>query len=200
MGTWNNNPREILDFENLQRMEFCNCSSLKYIFTPSMALSLKRLYSLKIKECGSLEQVMFEEEVVDHEEAMTDKFTIFHQLSSIQMESCSNLTCFYLGSRALEFRNLKTIRIAECPKMSTFASRNKEKEWIGKGSEIKLGQGVLNIAPTFFSDKVSLLCFIEVFIYLSFSFWANKNYLKSLKILFGLIGFGYYMNFIHFVN
>ena len=72
--------------------------------------------------------------------------------------------CFYLGSGALEFPSLLRITIAECPKMSTFSSpssRNKEKEWIGDGSGRRLGQGDLNIAPTFFSDKVSLL--FEVF-------------------------------------
>ena len=122
-----------------------------------MALSLKGLVSLEINECSSMEEVIREHG--DEEEATTDKFT-FPRLYSLKIESCSNFRCFYLGSRALEFPWLGRIEIAECPKMTTFW-RNKEKEWIGDGSGRRLGQGDLNIAPTFFSDKVSLL--FEVF-------------------------------------
>ncbi|XWS65124.1 hypothetical protein CRYUN_Cryun05aG0063900 [Craigia yunnanensis] len=153
---WNTSPQEILNFKILVEMKFCNCSSLKYIFTPSMALSLEQLLSLEIKECSSMEEVIRERGV--EEEATTDKFT-FPNLYSLEIKSCSNFTNFYLGSRALEFPSLITIKIAECPKMTTFSSsfgRNKEKESICEGSESgrRLGQRDLNIAPTFFSDKV----------------------------------------------
>ncbi|KAK6289412.1 hypothetical protein POUND7_000953 [Theobroma cacao] len=148
METWNRNPQEILDFKNLGRLKVCNCSSLKYIFTPSMALSLQQLFRLEVKECPSVEAVIMEQGV--DEEATTDKFT-FPKLNDIEIESCSNLTSFYLGIRALKFPWLGTIRIVDCPKMSTFAassySRDKEKETGGDGSE----KG--DITATFFSDK-----------------------------------------------
>ena len=73
MEIWNTSPQEILDFKNLMFIEVCNCSSLKYLFTPSMALSLKRLRSLEIKESSSMEEVIREHGV--QEEATTDEFT-----------------------------------------------------------------------------------------------------------------------------
>ena len=186
MEIWNTSPQEILDFKNLIHIEVCNCSSLKYLFTPSMALSLKRLHRLEIKECSSMEEVIREHGV--EEEATTDKFT-FPWLSYLTVESCSNFRCFYLGSRALEFPSLLRITIAECPKMSTFfspSSRNKEKEWNGDGSGRRLGQGDLNIAPTFFSDKVSLL--LKFF----FSFFFLKRLFSYFcKILSHIYNFLY---------
>ncbi|MBA0786927.1 hypothetical protein Gotri_026410, partial [Gossypium trilobum] len=40
---WKRNPQEILESKNLGRIEIYKCSSLSYIFTPSMLLSLKQL-------------------------------------------------------------------------------------------------------------------------------------------------------------
>ncbi|XP_021281817.1 uncharacterized protein LOC110414745 isoform X2 [Herrania umbratica] len=148
MEIWNKSPQEILNFKNLGHLDVCNCSSLKYIFAPSMALSLKRLWDLQAKECPSMEAVIMEQGV--EEEERTDKFT-FSRLFSIKIESCSNLTSFYLGSRALKFPWLKRVRIADCPKMNTIASsysRDKEKETSGDGSE------KWDITTTFFSNKV----------------------------------------------
>ncbi|GMI78827.1 hypothetical protein HRI_001552000 [Hibiscus trionum] len=116
MEIWNGNPGEIWDFQIIRRMEFCNCSSLKYIFTPSMLLSLKRLKHIKVKECSSMEEVIREEE-----EATTNMLT-FPQLYSLKIEGCSNLTSFYLGTQTLEFPELESIEIAECPRMSVFSS------------------------------------------------------------------------------
>ncbi|KAK6243854.1 hypothetical protein QUC31_010263 [Theobroma cacao] len=148
MEIWNRSPQEILNFKNLGHLEVCNCSSLKYIFTPSMALRLRQLWTFKVKECPSMEAVIMEQGV-EEEETRTDKFTFPH-LYSIQIASCSNLTSFYLGSRALKFPKLRRVRIADCPKMSTIASsysREKEKEASGDGSE------KWDITTTFFSDK-----------------------------------------------
>ncbi|XP_022720196.1 disease resistance protein At4g27190-like [Durio zibethinus] len=96
MEIWNTNPQEIMAFKNLGRVEFCNCSSLKYIFTLAMALNLKQLYHLEVKECSTMEEVIVEQGV--EEEPTTDKLTIFPSLWNIEIESCLNLTSFYLGS------------------------------------------------------------------------------------------------------
>ncbi|OMO62476.1 hypothetical protein CCACVL1_22793, partial [Corchorus capsularis] len=148
MEIWNGrNPREILDFKILRRLEFHNCSSLKYIFTPSMALSLKHLRSIGVKECSTLKEVVREQGI--EEEAITDDF-IFPTLTYIEIDSCSSLRSFYLGSRALEIPRLETIKITECPKMTTFVSsfpRDEEEEISADGTK--------NIEP-FFSDKFSL--------------------------------------------
>ncbi|XP_017622802.2 uncharacterized protein LOC108466931 isoform X3 [Gossypium arboreum] len=119
---WKRNPQEILELKNLGRVEINKCSSLKYIFTPSMLLSLKQLQLIMVKECSIMEQVIREEE-----EATTHEFT-FPKLSYVTIKACSNLTKFYSGSRALEFPKLIHIIIAECPKMTTFSSSNSSEQ------------------------------------------------------------------------
>ncbi|TYH51585.1 hypothetical protein ES332_D10G286100v1 [Gossypium tomentosum] len=142
---WIRNPQEILGFKNLGSLHFYKCSSLKYIFTSSMLLSLNQLEVIKVKECSSMEQVV-------REEAMTDKFT-FLALFSIRIELCSNLTNFYLGSQALEFPELFRIAIVECPKMTTFSSSVSRGS--GDASENVVGEGGIYDNPAiFFSNKV----------------------------------------------
>ncbi|XP_040959541.1 uncharacterized protein [Gossypium hirsutum] len=142
---WIRNPQEILGFKNLGSLHFYKCSSLKYIFTSSMLLSLNQLAVIKVKECSSMEQVV-------REEAMTDKFT-FLALFSIRIELCSNLTNFYLGSQALEFPELFRIAIVECPKMTTFSSSVSRGS--GDASENVVGEGGIYDNPAiFFSNKV----------------------------------------------
>ncbi|TYI08371.1 hypothetical protein ES332_A10G293700v1 [Gossypium tomentosum] len=119
---WKRNPQEILELKNLGRVEINKCSSLKYIFTPSMLLSLKQLQLIMVKECSIMEQVIRE-----NEEATTHEF-IFPKLSYVTIKACSNLTKFYSGSRALEFPKLIHIIIAECPKMTTFSSSNSSEQ------------------------------------------------------------------------
>ncbi|GMI78895.1 hypothetical protein HRI_001558800 [Hibiscus trionum] len=155
MELWNGNPGEIWDFQSLWRMEFCKCSSLKYIFTPSMLLSLKRLKTIYVKECSSMEEVIREEE----EEATTNMLT-FPQLHSLYIEGCFNLTSFYLGTQTLEFPKLESIRIAECPKMSVFSSSTPTET--GKGT------------AAFFTHKV--VC--------SRLRWLELSSINNLKYLF----------------
>ncbi|TYH51715.1 hypothetical protein ES332_D10G297400v1 [Gossypium tomentosum] len=146
---WIRNPQEILGFKNLVSLHFYKCSSLKYIFTSSMLLSLNQLQWIKVKECSSMEQVI-------REEAMTDKFT-FLALFSIRIELCSNLTNFYLGSQALEFPELYEIAIFECPKMTTFSSSVSRGG--GDASENVVGEGGVYDHPAiFFSNKVVIPC------------------------------------------
>ncbi|MFQ6658895.1 hypothetical protein Gotur_027985 [Gossypium turneri] len=147
---WTRDPQEILGLKNLISLQFYKCSSLKYIFTPSMLLSLNQLQALEVKECSSMEQVVREEE-----EAMTHKFT-FLSLRFVTIESCSNLTNFHWGSQALEFPELSNIRIAECPKMTAFSSSVSRES--GDASESVVGEGgIYDNTATFFSNKVSLV-------------------------------------------
>nr|KJB68739.1 hypothetical protein B456_011G2659003 [Gossypium raimondii] len=145
--TWTRNPQEILGFKNLSCLQFYKCSSLKYIFTPSILLGLNLLQKIEVKECSSMEQV-----VRGEEEAMTHKFT-FLSLLSVTIESCSNLTNFHLGSQALEFPELSYITIAECPKMTAFSSSVSRES--GDASENVVGKGgIYDNTATFFSNKV----------------------------------------------
>ncbi|TYH51608.1 hypothetical protein ES332_D10G287600v1 [Gossypium tomentosum] len=144
---WTRNPQETFGFKNLGSLQFYKCSSLKYIFTPSMLLSLNRLRRIEVEECSSMEQVVREEE-----EAMTHKFA-FLSLRSVTIESCSNLTNFHWGSQALEFPELSNITIAECPKMTAFSSSVSRES--GDASESVVGEeGIYDNTATFFSNKV----------------------------------------------
>ncbi|KAG8480245.1 hypothetical protein CXB51_024832 [Gossypium anomalum] len=151
MEIWTRNPQEILGFKNLSSLQFYKCSSLKYIFTPSMLLSLNQLGWLEVKECSSMEQVIREEE-----EAMTHKFT-FLELTSVTIKSCSNLTNFHLGSQTLEFPELNYITIKECRKMTAFSSSVSKES--GDASENVVGEGGINDNNVaFFSNKVVIPC------------------------------------------
>ncbi|MBA0750190.1 hypothetical protein Gogos_004046, partial [Gossypium gossypioides] len=140
---WKKCPRAVLKLTYLGKIKFYKCSSLKCIFTSSMLLSLKLLWRIEVKECNTMEQVIRE----DEEEATVHEFT-FPKLSSVEIEACSNLTNFYLGSRALEFPNLSDIAIAGCPKMTAFSSL------ISRKSDKVVGeQGVEDNTTTLFCNK-----------------------------------------------
>ncbi|KAH1045326.1 hypothetical protein J1N35_036110 [Gossypium stocksii] len=143
---WQRNPQEILELQNITKMEFYKCSSLEYIFTSSMLLSLKQLESIEVKECSIMEQVIRE----DEEEATTHELK-FPRLISIEIKSCSNLTNFYLGSRALKFPKLRDIWIDDCPKMTALSSS------ISRKSEKLTGEeDVKDNTTALFCDKVDV--------------------------------------------
>ncbi|KAK8514666.1 hypothetical protein V6N12_057563 [Hibiscus sabdariffa] len=155
IDVWSRNPQEMLDFKSLEFLEVCDSNNLKCIFNLSMALSLERLQQLEIKRCNNFEQVIKEEDskTVAEEAIRTygsKTISIFPHLQSIVLESCSNMTSFYLGNTALECPSLKKIIVADCPNMTTFVStfsRNEDNEAI-------IGNETDNVA-TFFSDEVA---------------------------------------------
>ncbi|GKV47760.1 hypothetical protein SLEP1_g54627 [Rubroshorea leprosula] len=92
METWYiKNPQGLLDFRPLQVLEICNCSKFKYLLTHSMAMGLVQLLQLIVKNCGTMEQVIMGEGAENKME--------FSHLSLINLESCLDLTSFYVGSQ-----------------------------------------------------------------------------------------------------
>ncbi|GKV48361.1 hypothetical protein SLEP1_g55185 [Rubroshorea leprosula] len=80
---------------------------------------------------------------------------VLPQLNSINLESCSKLTCFYEGSSTLSLPSLKEITVANCTAMVTFVSgSSKEKDNVntsdGGGSQERHD---IPVQP-FFSDKL----------------------------------------------
>ncbi|GKV02419.1 hypothetical protein SLEP1_g14856 [Rubroshorea leprosula] len=142
---WNRNPGEILPFRNLKSLEVSNYRSWRYLLTPSMALGLVNLQDLKVSNCATMEHVITGDGA---DEA-------FPQLNSINLESCSTLTCFYEGSSTLKLPSLKEITVANCTEMVTFVSgSSKEQDHVstsdGAGSEERHD---ISIQP-FFSNKL----------------------------------------------
>ncbi|XP_052880953.1 probable disease resistance protein At4g27220 [Gossypium arboreum] len=78
---WKRNPQEILESKNLGRIEIYKCSSLKYIFAPSMLFSLKQLEQIEVKECNTMEQVIREDE-----EGVTIHTLTLPKLSFVKIE------------------------------------------------------------------------------------------------------------------
>ncbi|KAG8479955.1 hypothetical protein CXB51_024988 [Gossypium anomalum] len=176
---WKKNPRAILELKNLSQMKFYKCSSLMYIFTPSMLLSLKQLRFIEVKECSIMEQVIRE----DEKEATTHELK-FPMLFFVKMVSCSNLTNFYLGSRALEFPKLSNITIDDCPKMTALSSSISR-----KSEKVISEQDVKDNTTALFCDKcfpnlklLNLQFFPEASTTLLYSFIRSLPKLQKLVI------------------
>ncbi|KAK3227604.1 hypothetical protein Dsin_007466, partial [Dipteronia sinensis] len=138
---WQKNHSEVLGFRNLKLMKVYNCSSLRYIFTPSVILGLMQLQKLEIKNCAIMEEIITKEG--ENDAAAIEKIT-FLQLNCLVVESLPNLTSFYSGSSTLECPSLTTIDISYCPKMETFVFTHLKDICTG-------------ITPLF-SEKVSFSC------------------------------------------
>ncbi|MBA0786890.1 hypothetical protein Gotri_028152, partial [Gossypium trilobum] len=123
---WSRNPQEMLDFATLEFLVVCDTNNLRCIFNLSTAFSLGQLRQMEIKRCSNLEQVIKEEGSVRMvEEAITDScniLSIFPHLQSIIVESCPDMTSFYLGSKGLECPSLVEIKVVDCSNMATFIS------------------------------------------------------------------------------
>ncbi|GKV27868.1 hypothetical protein SLEP1_g36988 [Rubroshorea leprosula] len=121
METWYiKNPQGLLDFRRLQVLEICNCSKFRYLLTHSMAMGLVQLLQLIVKNCGTMEQVIMGEGAENKME--------FSHLSLINLESCLDLTSFYVGSHSLELPSLNDFIVKDCPKMVTCAASTSSEE------------------------------------------------------------------------
>ncbi|GLT87846.1 hypothetical protein SLE2022_059050 [Rubroshorea leprosula] len=120
METWHiKNPQELLDFRQPWMPEICDCSKFRYLLTDSMALGLVQLFQLIVKKCGTMEQVIMGEGAKYKME--------FPHLWLINLESCLDLTSFYMGSNSLELPSLYDLIVKDCPKMVTFVSSTSSK-------------------------------------------------------------------------
>ncbi|KAK5787200.1 hypothetical protein PVK06_041853 [Gossypium arboreum] len=182
---WSRNPQEMLDFTTLEFLEFCDSNSLRYIFNLSMAFGLRQLRQMEIKRCSNLEQVVKEEGPITMvEEAIIDSskiISIFPRLQFIIVESCPDMTSFYMGSKGLECPFLVEIKIVDCSNMTTFVctfSRDEDKEVI-------IGDEVDNVAAIF-SDEVAFPSLERITIsHLRNAkrIWHNKLHKNSFSML-----------------
>ena len=104
-------------FSNLKSLVVDNdCSSLTYVFIPSVALDLVQLQELKLKNCAVLEVII----VIEEEKMMN---TLFPNLKTLTLIDLPELTsfCNFAGS-AIELPSLSTLCIENCPNMETFIS------------------------------------------------------------------------------
>ncbi|GLT98194.1 hypothetical protein SLE2022_157100 [Rubroshorea leprosula] len=154
MEIWNKNPQQSLDFRLLCSLEICNCDNLRYLLTPSMALSLVVLEVLQVQNCKMIEQIITGEEAIE----VAKNKMIFRLLETIILQSCFNLESFCLGSYGLEFPSLSVMNIIDCPKMATFAapfSTVQLKKAVDGGSRERIGKDTDIPSEPFFSDEVA---------------------------------------------
>ncbi|MBA0804101.1 hypothetical protein Gohar_014255, partial [Gossypium harknessii] len=104
---------------------------------------------MEIKRCSNLEQVIKEEGSIRMVEE-ANILSIFPHLQSIIVESCPDMTSFYLGSKGLECPSLVEIKVVDCSNMTTFISTFSKDEDI----EAIIGDEVESLT-TFFSDKAA---------------------------------------------
>ncbi|TXG73903.1 hypothetical protein EZV62_002482 [Acer yangbiense] len=104
-------------FNNLKSLVVDDkCSSLKYMFTPSLALGLVQLQELVIKNCDVLEAIIV---IV---EERTDN-TLFPSLTGLELKGLPKLSrfCNFPGN-SIELPSLARLWIDNCPSMETFIS------------------------------------------------------------------------------
>ncbi|XP_043814222.1 uncharacterized protein LOC110608107 [Manihot esculenta] len=178
---WNKDPIGILEFKNLKWLHVGNCSSLKYIFTWSMALCLLQLEKIELNNCKMIEGIIEKEET---EEAVNsaDKM-ILHSLKSVVLKCLPRFSRLCSGWSNVECPLLEEMSIHKCPSLKNiFATQtlvntinkmfpNLEKFSLDKKSTIT----ILGFQfPTGFFSKVKVL---------ELSFFLNKYHVPLFSLL-----------------
>lgn len=113
---WNTHHLEILGFTSLKSLCIKKCDSLRYIFTTTIILGLKKLQIVRIKDCALVEEIIRGDR--ENDEAMN--VISVSLLNSIILESLPNLKSFCSRNNVLECPSLKNVTITDCPELKTF--------------------------------------------------------------------------------
>jgi hypothetical protein len=111
---WNEDPREVISFGNLCKVEVSMCQSLLYIFPLSLCQDLGYLEMLDIRSCGV-------EEIVEMEEESMEIHFSFLQLNKLVLCRLTNLKSFYRGKHVLECPSLKIFNVYRCETLRMFS-------------------------------------------------------------------------------
>ncbi|XP_048330317.2 uncharacterized protein LOC107419328 [Ziziphus jujuba] len=99
-------------FHNLEKLFVDGCGFLKYLFPPSMVDSFKYLFSLEVRDC-----IMMEEIITNTDEGMHQMS--FPELNYLKLETLPKITRF-VSQGFMEFPVLTELYIQNCPKFPTF--------------------------------------------------------------------------------
>ncbi|TKY46867.1 Disease resistance protein RPS2 [Spatholobus suberectus] len=110
---WNGDPAGIFGLGNLQIIHIKSCRRLDYLISAPSAEKLHQLKELKLEDCDMNDKVVIQE----NDNIKTIKFLA---LSKVEFKSLSDLKQFY--KRHLEFPNLKTLMIENCPRLEKFTT------------------------------------------------------------------------------
>ncbi|XP_021602179.1 uncharacterized protein LOC110607389 isoform X1 [Manihot esculenta] len=106
----NKDPRGILELKNLKWLHVGNCSSLKYIFTWSMALCLMQLEKIELNNCKMIEGIIEKEEPAD-------KMILLPSLKSVVLKCLPRFSRLCSEWSNVECPLLEKMSIHECPSL-----------------------------------------------------------------------------------
>ncbi|KAJ9682458.1 hypothetical protein PVL29_018388 [Vitis rotundifolia] len=104
-----------VSFQNLATLDVQSCGSLRSLISPSVAKSLVKLKTLKIRRSDMMEEV-----VSNKRGEATDEIT-FYKLQHMELLYLPNLTSFSSGGYIFSFPSLEQMLVKECPKMKMFS-------------------------------------------------------------------------------
>jgi len=157
---WNQDPYEIINFENLRKVNVSMCQSLSYIFPYSLCQDLQLLEMLEIDSCGV-------EGVIAMEERSKESNFCFPQLNKLILDHLSNLQSFYPRKHTLECPSLKTLDVYRCEELKMFSFNHldfQQPDPVDENHDMQFKQAM------FFIEKVNpintYLCHVSKYIFL----------------------------------
>ncbi|RHN78626.1 putative P-loop containing nucleoside triphosphate hydrolase, leucine-rich repeat domain, L [Medicago truncatula] len=111
---WNEDPYEIVNFENLCKVKVSMCQSLSYIFPFSLCQDLRLLEILEVVSCRV-------EVIIAMEERSMESNFCFPQLNTLVLRLLSNLKSFYPRKYTLECPSLKILNVYRCQALKMFS-------------------------------------------------------------------------------
>jgi len=104
-------------FPNLCRLEIERCNKLKSLFPVAMASGLPKLQILKVSQCSQLLGVFGQD---DHASPFNaEKEMVLPDMLELLLENLPSIVCFSPGCYDFLFPRLKTLKVYECPKLTT---------------------------------------------------------------------------------
>ncbi|XP_027925695.1 uncharacterized protein LOC114183052 isoform X2 [Vigna unguiculata] len=113
---WKKNLEGIVSFSNLEEVNVDGCGSLVTLFPLSLAKNLGKLWSLELKRCEKMV------EIVGREDNGTTIMFEFPRLSFLYLKNMPLLSCFYPRKHYLECPLLGSLLVECCPKLKLFTS------------------------------------------------------------------------------
>ncbi|KAH9802683.1 putative disease resistance protein [Citrus sinensis] len=105
-----------VSLQNLMDVEVTECHSLRYIFSVSLAKSLVQLQTLKIRECQSLEHIVFDDIDVEGNVSAGDKNVMaLPMLRKLELEELPKLINFCPEKFYSTWPALKHLTLESCP-------------------------------------------------------------------------------------
>ncbi|KAI9112158.1 hypothetical protein K1719_016681 [Acacia pycnantha] len=109
---------ELRESCHLTYLEVENCNGLIHLITSSTARSLVKLTGMKIKNCGSLEQVVAKEREGSEDEIASNSLEV------LELECLPMMKRFCSSNCVLNLPSLERVVVQQCPRMSIFSVKD----------------------------------------------------------------------------